>query len=280
MTVRRWTQTTTCQKPWCTEEPRHSTSEAASPDGLAGQVGPPLVSGNVAAKQFPTLTTTFPLWILSLHNGLPRGTPPLCLNVKPKCLCQENIWPCPPVDGFKKEEINTSPPRGWSFQGCVGEQGGDLKPGHLDKPGSATCYRGTSCESGRWSGECPPAGGCNEKRMLALLPHCGKTFAEKMKKVEVWKWCNLSEFIVYYESFTNCTEVETNMVGCYWPNPLAESFIAGVHRRFFRNCSVHGQHWQDPPDGILILLIAVPTLLTLAMTGVVVWHSKRADRLV
>ena len=25
--------------------------------------------------------------ILSIHNGLPRGTLPLCLNVKPKCLC-------------------------------------------------------------------------------------------------------------------------------------------------------------------------------------------------
>ncbi|XP_060013440.1 receptor activity-modifying protein 3 isoform X5 [Lagenorhynchus albirostris] len=57
----RCTQTTTCQKPWCAEEPRHSTSEAASPDGPAGRVGPPLVSGNVTAKQSPTLTTTFPL---------------------------------------------------------------------------------------------------------------------------------------------------------------------------------------------------------------------------
>ncbi|XP_066899109.1 receptor activity-modifying protein 3 isoform X1 [Kogia breviceps] len=45
-------------------------------------------------------------------------------------------------------------------------------------------------------GECPPVGGCNEKRMLSLLPHCGEAFAERMKKVEVWKWCNLSEFIV------------------------------------------------------------------------------------
>ena len=45
-------------------------------------------------------------------------------------------------------------------------------------------------------GESPPVGDCNEKRMLAMLPRCGKTFAEKMKKVEVWKWCNLSEFIV------------------------------------------------------------------------------------
>ena len=25
--------------------------------------------------------------ILSIHNGLPRGTLPLCLNVEPKCLC-------------------------------------------------------------------------------------------------------------------------------------------------------------------------------------------------
>ncbi|XP_060013438.1 receptor activity-modifying protein 3 isoform X4 [Lagenorhynchus albirostris] len=65
----RCTQTTTCQKPWCAEEPRHSTSEAASPDGPAGRVGPPLVSGNVTAKQSPTLTTTFPLWKLRPREG-------------------------------------------------------------------------------------------------------------------------------------------------------------------------------------------------------------------
>nr|XP_058929609.1 receptor activity-modifying protein 3 isoform X1 [Kogia breviceps] len=230
MTVRRWTQTTTCQKPWCTEEPRHSTSAAASPDGPAGQVGPPPVSGTVAAKQLPTLTTTSPL--------------------------------CSPI--FRCTDV-------WTFTVLLYWAEEPLL--------SCGCFTGYRSK-GKDKGECPPVGGCNEKRMLSLLPHCGEAFAERMKKVEVWKWCNLSEFIVYYESFTNCTEVETNMVGCYWPNPLAESFIAGVHRRFFWNCSVHRQHWQDPPDGILILLIAVPTLLTLAMTGVVVWRSKRADRVV
>lgn len=84
----------------------------------------------------------------------------------------------------------------------------------------------------------------------------------------------------YYESFTNCTEVETNVVGCYWPNPLAQSFITGVHRRYFHNCSVDRQQWQDPPDEILIPLIVVPILLTLAMTGLVVWRSKRAAQVV
>ena len=45
--------------------------------------------------------------ILSIHNGLPRGALLLCLIVKPKRFCP---GPCPPVGGYGKEEINTSPP--------------------------------------------------------------------------------------------------------------------------------------------------------------------------
>ncbi|XP_073665617.1 receptor activity-modifying protein 3 isoform X1 [Tursiops truncatus] len=460
------TQTTTCQKPWCAEEPRHSTSEAASPDGPAGRVGPPLVSGNVTAKQSPTLTTTFPLWKLrpregrtahghmeSEHPGLlqpPR--PPHASPSWPGARSQLDGAPLGRRDGgvtyegdqqdqqqgllvpwgqfssltqeivqeSSEEELNSGHTpalhTGWAGSGragsaamahgpsrsaacgifpdrgmnpcplhrqadsqplrhqgslkkevlirngcsCVSGWMGKLRLScdlpehqlhatgvcrragprfearevgearlqhvlqrdfmrirslmrherHCSWPSVSYCWRSfsstishllsllqsvtllaCSLDASPWmpavvphcctfQGECPPVGGCNEKRMLAMLPHCGQTFAERMKKVEVWKWCNLSEFIVYYESFTNCTEVETNVVGCYWPNPLAESFIAGVHRRFFQNCSVDRQHWQDPPDEILIPLIAVPILLTIAMTGVVVWRSKRTDQVV
>ncbi|KAB1276539.1 Receptor activity-modifying protein 3 [Camelus dromedarius] len=129
------------------------------------------------------------------------------------------------------------------------------------------------------TGECSPVGGCNETRMLELLPWCGEAFANMMHKVEVWKRCNLSEFITYYESFTNCTESKAKVVGCYWPNHLAQGFVTDVHRRFFHNCTVDRPHWEDPPDEILIPLIVAPILLTLAMTGLVVWHSKRTDRL-
>lgn len=45
-------------------------------------------------------------------------------------------------------------------------------------------------------GECAQVCGCNETGMLERLPRCGKAFAEMMQKVDVWKWCNLSEFIV------------------------------------------------------------------------------------
>ena len=43
---------------------------------------------------------------------------PLCLTVKLKCLCsahKEIIWPCLPVNGYKKEEINTYLSKGWPF---------------------------------------------------------------------------------------------------------------------------------------------------------------------
>ncbi|XP_013208819.1 receptor activity-modifying protein 3 [Microtus ochrogaster] len=126
---------------------------------------------------------------------------------------------------------------------------------------------------------CAQVYGCNETGMLERLPRCGRTFADRMQRVDVWKWCNLSEFVVYYESFTNCTELETNIVGCYWPNPLAQSFITDIHRQFFSNCTVDRTHWEDPPDEILIPLIAVPVVLTVAMAGLVVWRSKRTEQL-
>ena len=36
-------------------------------------------------------------------NGLPQGTLPLYLNVKPKCLF---LGACPPVGGYRKEAMN------------------------------------------------------------------------------------------------------------------------------------------------------------------------------
>ena len=42
---------------------------------------------------------------LPVQSGVPQETLPLCLNIKPKCLCS---GPCPPVGG-RMEEINTSP---------------------------------------------------------------------------------------------------------------------------------------------------------------------------
>ena len=54
--------------------------------------------------------------ILSIHNGLPQGTPPLCLNVKPKCLCSGkypdpvHLW----MAARKKKLTHPHPEAGYS----------------------------------------------------------------------------------------------------------------------------------------------------------------------
>ncbi|XP_063160283.1 receptor activity-modifying protein 3 isoform X1 [Candoia aspera] len=121
---------------------------------------------------------------------------------------------------------------------------------------------------------------CNESLMLQNLPVCGKSFEEMMHKVDSKKWCNLTEFILYYNNFILCTEHKALTAKCFWPNPLAEGFITGIHRQFFTNCTSDKVHWEDPPDKILVPLIFVPILLTIAMVGIVVWCSKRSDILV
>lgn len=52
--------------------------------------------------------------LLSIHNEWPASeTLPLCLNVTPKCLLFRTR---PPVDGYRKEKINTFLPGSWPFQ--------------------------------------------------------------------------------------------------------------------------------------------------------------------
>uniref|UniRef100_A0A2D4Q8D2 Receptor activity-modifying protein 3 n=1 Tax=Micrurus surinamensis TaxID=129470 RepID=A0A2D4Q8D2_MICSU len=121
---------------------------------------------------------------------------------------------------------------------------------------------------------------CNESFMLQNLPVCGKSFEEMMHKVNSTKWCNLTEFILYYNNFILCTEHKVSTAKCFWPNPLVEGFITGIHRQFFTNCTSDKVHWEDPPDKILVPLICIPILLTVAMVGLVVWCSKRSDILV
>ncbi|XP_063778720.1 receptor activity-modifying protein 3 [Pseudophryne corroboree] len=122
-----------------------------------------------------------------------------------------------------------------------------------------------------------PARKCNETYMMEKLPECGQHFEMRMNTVQQDLWCNLTEFITYYDLFSLCTKLTAEDGGCFWPNTLAERFITGIHRQFFSNCSSDTVSWEDPPDEILTTLILVPIFLTAAMISLVVWCSKRGD---
>ncbi|TNM96347.1 receptor activity-modifying protein 3-like [Takifugu flavidus] len=118
---------------------------------------------------------------------------------------------------------------------------------------------------------------CNESRLQWEVEVCGEDFKKEMDHIKLQYWCNLTHFISEYYRFTQCTEVKSKMVHCYWPNPLVESYIIRIHKHFFSNCTNRQVVYVDPPDKTLTVLILVPVFLTLAMIALVVWCSKRSD---
>ncbi|XP_059183479.1 receptor activity-modifying protein 3-like isoform X2 [Centropristis striata] len=123
----------------------------------------------------------------------------------------------------------------------------------------------------------PRPGICNESRLQWEVEVCGENFKRDMGHIDPQYWCNLTHFISEYHHFTHCTEKKSEMVSCYWPNPLVESFIIRIHKHFFSNCTMEQVVWVDPPDDTLTILILIPVFLTLAMIALVVWCSKRSD---
>lgn len=120
---------------------------------------------------------------------------------------------------------------------------------------------------------------CNESQLQWEVEVCGDDFRREMDLVDPQFWCNLTHFISEYHLFTLCTETKSQVVHCYWPNPLVESYIIRIHKHFFSNCSNTLEEWTDPPEEMLTILILIPVFLTLAMISLVVWCSKRSDLL-
>ncbi|KAK2870532.1 hypothetical protein Q8A67_024924 [Cirrhinus molitorella] len=118
---------------------------------------------------------------------------------------------------------------------------------------------------------------CNQTVLLLEMERCGERFIIDMNRVQPDDRCNLTHFIREYHVFSFCTEMNTERVGCFWPNPVVERFIISIHKHFFSNCSLERVLFADPPDDTLTLLILIPVFLTLAMVVLVVWCSKRSD---
>nr|XP_032646255.1 receptor activity-modifying protein 1-like [Chelonoidis abingdonii] len=83
-----------------------------------------------------------------------------------------------------------------------------------------------------------------------------------------------------YGELTNCTFLIAEKLACYWPNQLVDEFFIAIHKHYFKNCSLSGRSLRDPPSNILYPFLVVPILITLLMTALVVWRSKRSEGIV
>ncbi|XP_040888521.1 receptor activity-modifying protein 1-like [Toxotes jaculatrix] len=124
----------------------------------------------------------------------------------------------------------------------------------------------------------PSASGCNSgfyERMINDL--CLAKFKFDMGGVVRGLWCSWPDTMEIYEGLTNCTYQIALRMDCFWPNQVVDRFFMHVHRNYFYDCALTGRLLHDPPISVLALFITMPVLVTLLMTAIVVWRSKRTE---
>ncbi|XP_055574314.1 RNA-binding protein 44 [Falco cherrug] len=122
---------------------------------------------------------------------------------------------------------------------------------------------------------------CQEADYGWMIRHyCLKQFQLSMEGIGQRLWCDWDETVGTYGELTNCTALIAERLDCYWPNRLVDEFFVAVHKQYFRNCSPSGRALHDPPNSVLCPFILLPVLVTLLMTALVVWRSKRSEGIV
>ncbi|KAJ8352851.1 hypothetical protein SKAU_G00243270 [Synaphobranchus kaupii] len=121
---------------------------------------------------------------------------------------------------------------------------------------------------------------CNGVYETAIEEFCLTKFKFDMEEMDQGQWCSWEDTIQTYGELTNCTYMIALKMDCFWPNRLVDEFFIRIHRFYFPNCSLSGRLLQDPPNRILGPFIVVPVLVTLLMTALVVWRSKRSEGIV
>nr|XP_043907047.1 receptor activity-modifying protein 1-like [Solea senegalensis] len=127
-------------------------------------------------------------------------------------------------------------------------------------------------------------------QVLPLVSACNRGFYEGMindlclAKVRLdmggldqGLWCSWTDTMEIYEGVTNCTYQVALRMDCFWPNHVVDRFFVNIHQLYFRDCALTGRLLRDPPVSILAPFITVPVLVTLLMTALVVWRSKRTE---
>ncbi|TKS67528.1 Receptor activity-modifying protein 1 [Collichthys lucidus] len=128
--------------------------------------------------------------------------------------------------------------------------------------------------------QCLSALGCGPHYELAIEELCLAKFRLDMQELDERHWCSWEDTVELYGELTNCTFLVAMKLECFWPNRLVDEFFIRVHRHYFHECLLTGRLLRDPPNRILGPFIAVPILVTLLMTALVVWRSKRSEGIV
>uniref|UniRef100_A0A8C6UJV7 Receptor activity-modifying protein 1 n=1 Tax=Neogobius melanostomus TaxID=47308 RepID=A0A8C6UJV7_9GOBI len=107
----------------------------------------------------------------------------------------------------------------------------------------------------------PTVLGCSSEYSEAVDEFCLSRFSLDMDQLDPNQWCSWEDTMEPYLELTNCSYLVALRLGCFWPNRDVD--------RFSWTCT--GNHRALHPG---------PVLVTLLMTALVVWRSKRSEGIV
>ncbi|KAM6945750.1 receptor activity-modifying protein 1-like [Aplochiton taeniatus] len=110
-----------------------------------------------------------------------------------------------------------------------------------------------------------------------ITDFCQTKFTLDMADLDRGLWCSWADTLQPYGELTNCTFIIALRMDCFWPNQVVDRFFIHIHQKYFHDCALTGRLIHDPPISILGPFVAVPVLVTLLVTALVVWRSKRSE---
>ncbi|XP_056157470.1 receptor activity-modifying protein 1-like [Lampris incognitus] len=120
--------------------------------------------------------------------------------------------------------------------------------------------------------------GCSSGSYESMISQlCLASFRLDMAGLDRALWCSWPHTLEPYEGLTNCTYQVALRMDCFWPNHVVDRFFMQIHHEYFHDCPLTGRLIHDPPISILGPFIAVPVLVTLLVTVLVVWRSKQSE---
>ncbi|XP_004868451.1 receptor activity-modifying protein 1 [Heterocephalus glaber] len=122
---------------------------------------------------------------------------------------------------------------------------------------------------------------CQDARYGARLKEtCLIRFQQDMEAMGRTLWCDWGKTSGSYRDLTDCTRDMAERLGCFWPNVEVDKFFVAVHQRYFHSCPASGRAVGEPPSTVLCPFVVLPITVTLLVTALVVWRSKRTEGIV
>ncbi|XP_073687225.1 receptor activity-modifying protein 1 [Garra rufa] len=117
---------------------------------------------------------------------------------------------------------------------------------------------------------------CYEELLNQYGEACWYLFNDSMSELGEENWCNMDMVIRNYNKLTECMELVSSSLRCFYPNRVVEQLFVRIHQQYFILCR-NEEDLSDAPAGVVLVSTLLPIILLSFIVYIVVWKSSLRD---